>query len=241
MSGADLAMSAREARALLGVGEVVSAAELRRAFRQAAKTAHPDRPGGDAEAFHRLTNAYERLREEMLLPPRIVQPPAPRPAAAPRTPFVADPGLLSIPPLVAFAGGAVEHRMADGRRLRISCPAGLRTGDRLRAGGDILSVAVRGDGALMVRGDDVWVTARLERAVLEQGGRIKVETPLGPRDIWVTRKALERGLVRLEGGGLPARGRWRQGDLFVRLEAAGESASSAARTLLRRFAAAWAA
>ena len=235
-------MSAREARALLGVGEVVSAAELRRAFRQAAKTAHPDRPGGDAEAFRRLTNAYERLREELLLPPRIVQPPAPRPAAAPRTPFVADPALLSIPPLVAFAGGGRRPSGAPPRRrVRVSCPAGLRTGDRLRAGGEILSVAVRGDGALMVRGDDVWVPARLERAVLKQGGRIKVETPLGPRDIWVTRKALERGLVRLEGGGLPARGRWRQGDLFVRLEAAGESASSAARTLLRRFAAAWAA
>lgn len=241
MSGVDLAMTAREARQMLGLRGAASPAELRRAFRQAAKSVHPDRPGGDPEAFRRLVSAYDLLREAAAKPDRFIQPPATqaRPRAAPRP--VIDPKTLSIPPVVAFAGGPVEHRLADGRCLRINCPPGLRAGDRLRAGGEILTIAVRGDGALMVRGDDIWITVRLERALLEQGGRIQVDTPLGPQDIWVTRKALERGLVRLDSRGLPARGRRRQGDLFVRLEAADESASSAARTLLRRFAAAWAA
>jgi len=81
----------------------------------------------------------------------------------------------------------------------------------------------------------------LDRALLDQGGRVSLETPLGPRDVWITRKASARGLIRLAGDGLPARGRHRQGDLFIRLQAASETASSAARTLLRRFAAAWAA
>ncbi|WP_333586141.1 J domain-containing protein [Phenylobacterium sp.] len=241
MSGAETAMSVREARKALGVGAQATPGELRRAFRQAAKSVHPDRPGGDAEAFRRLVAAYDLLRTAAAAPRKFIQPPAPRPPSRAAQGSVGDPHTLSVPPLVAFAGGAVEHRLSDGRKLRISCPPGLRAGDRLRAGGEVLTVAVRGDGALIVRGDDVWLTVRLDPALLSQGGRIQVETPLGPRDIWITRKALERGLVRLEGGGLPARGRRREGDLFIRLEPAGEAASSAARTLLRRFAAAWAA
>ena len=52
----------------------------------------------------------------------------------------------------------------------------------------------------------------------------------------------ERKLVRLVGQGLPARGQHRRGHLFLRLAPAkAGQADSAARALLRRFAAAWAA
>ncbi|MDP2214962.1 DnaJ C-terminal domain-containing protein [Phenylobacterium sp.] len=236
MSGTDHAMSPRQARELLGVTREASPGELRRAFRQRAKAVHPDRAGGDAEAFRQTVLAYDLLRRP---PPEglIHQPPATqiRPWAA------REANVLNISPLKAVHGGEVEHTLADGRRLRIRAPAGLRSGDRLRAGGQVLNVAVRGDGRLMVRGDDLWLTAHLERALLDQGGRVRLDTPLGPRDVWITRKAVERGLIRLPGEGLPARGRRRQGDLFIRLQAASDTASSAARTLLRRFAAAWAA
>ena len=48
--------------------------------------------------------------------------------------------------------------------------------------------------------------------------------------------------MRIVGQGLPARGSHRQGHLFLRLAAAeAGQADSAARVLLRRFAAAWAA
>ena len=145
-------MSVREARKALGVGAQATPGELRRAFRQAAKSVHPDRPGGDAEAFRRLVAAYDLLRTAAEAPRKFIQPPAPRPPARAAQGSVGDPHTLSVPPLVAFAGGAVEHRLADGRKLRISCPPGLRAGDRLRAGGEVLIVAVRGDGALIVRG-----------------------------------------------------------------------------------------
>ncbi|HPA38825.1 MAG TPA: molecular chaperone DnaJ, partial [Phenylobacterium sp.] len=56
-----------------------------------------------------------------------------------------------------------------------------------------------------------------------------------------TEKAGARGLVRLPGQGLPARGRRREGHLFLRLTPQTRTTASAARTLLRRFAAAWAA
>ncbi|MBO9560101.1 MAG: molecular chaperone DnaJ, partial [Caulobacter sp.] len=64
--------------------------------------------------------------------------------------------------------------------------------------------------------------------------------------VWISTKAAARGLVRLPGQGLPARGPHRAGDLFLRLEAlgegiGGEGTESAARSQLKRFAAAWAA
>lgn len=235
MSGTDQPLTTRRARELLGVGAAASPGELRRAFRNRAKAVHPDREGGDAEAFRRLVQAYDALRSDPRTERPIQQPPSVQTRRAP------DVATLNVSPTLAVQGGTLEHVMQDGRRLRISAPAGLRSGDRLRAGGEILTVAVRGDGRLIVRGNDLWITAVLDRALMAQGGRTQVDTPLGPRDVWITQKAAARGLIRLAGEGLPARGRHRQGDMFIRLQAASDTASSAARTLLRRFAAAWAA
>jgi curved DNA-binding protein len=92
-----------------------------------------------------------------------------------------------------------------------------------------------------VRGDDLWVTVAVMPRVLEDGGRVALETPLGRRIVWLTEKAGERKLVRLVGQGLPARGSHRQGHLFLRLAPKEGQANSAARNLLRRFTAAWAA
>ena len=95
---------------------------------------------------------------------------------------------------------------------------------------------------ILVRGDDLWINASVSSRTLAEGGRIAIETPVGRRIVWLTRKAGERKLVRLVGQGLPARGPHRQGHLFLRLAPAKtDKIDSAARTLLRRFAAAWAA
>ena len=103
-------------------------------------------------------------------------------------------------------------------------------------------MVLRGTPEMLVRGDDIWVSANVAPRTLAEGGRVAVDTPLGRRIVWLTKKAGERKLVRLVGQGLPARGVHRQGHLFLRLAAAKPGlADSAARTLLRRFAAAWAA
>jgi curved DNA-binding protein len=223
----------KTAREVLGVGPFYTSGDLRRAFREAAKRAHPDRPGGDEARFHRVVEAYHRLQVAQAGPDRIIQPPVPRP---PR------PAVLTIGPEVALRGGHAEHRTSDGRRLRVSLPAGLRQGDTVRVDGVELPVVLMGAPNMQVRGDDLWVTASVAPRLLADGGRVRVETPLGRRIVWLTRRAGERKLVRIEGQGLPARGPHRQGHLFLRLAPApaGE-ADSAARTLLRRFAAAWAA
>lgn len=231
-------MSLKAAREALGVGPFFSAAELRRAFREAAKQAHPDRTGGGAERFRQVVEAYHRLQAAQAGRDRIVQPPAPRPprAAEPR------PTQLRIDPLVALRGGAAEHLLPDGRRVRVRLPAGLRQGDTVRVGPDDLAVVLVGAPEMLVRGDDLWINAAVSPRMLAEGGRVAVETPLGRRIVWLTKKAGERKLVRLVGQGLPARGPHRQGHLFLRLAPAkAGQTDSAARTLLRRFAAAWAA
>jgi curved DNA-binding protein len=232
---ADAPLSIKAARELLGVGPLAGPSEVRRAFREAAKQAHPDRPGGDEQRFRRVVAAYNALKLGRR-GHRIIQPPAPAP---PRPP--SEPTILALDPLIALRGGAVEHVLADGRRIRVKLPPGLRQGDMVRAGRVQLTVVLRGAADIMVRGDDLWITVSVAPRLLEQGGRVALETPVGRRIVWLTRKAGERGLVRLVGQGLPARGRHAQGHLFLRLSPAEGRADSAARTLLRRFAAAWAA
>lgn len=232
MADAVSQMTARAARDALGVGPLAGPGEIRRAFRDAAKRAHPDRPGGSAERFRQVVEAYRVLQDAGRPADRILQPPARRAQAE---------TALSISPLTAMRGGAADHRLADGRTIRLTLPPGLRSGDTVRAGEAQLTVSVRGEADMMVRGDDLWLTVPVPPRTLAEGGRLGLDTPLGRRIVWVTKKAGERGLVRLEGQGLPARGRHGQGHLFLRLSPMKSSTDSAARTLLRRFAAAWAA
>ena len=222
-------MSLSEARALLGVGADAGQADVRQAFRTAAKSAHPDRTGGAAEPFQRLVEACRRLEHATG-----VAWPNPIP---PRD----EPGKLYITPLMAWGGGFAEHRTPDGHRLRIRLPVGLRNGDEVRADGEILEVVVRNEAEMLVRGHDLWMTIAVPPATLVDGGRIAVVTPIGRRVLWVTKRAGERRLLRAPGLGLPARGRHPQGHLFVRLAPRTGPLDSAARALLRRFSAAWAA
>ena len=221
----------KAAREVLGVGPWASPTDLRRAFREAAKRAHPDRAGGADARFRQVVEAYRRLHGPTSEP--LLQPPAPR---AP------DPARLVVDPRVALLGGVVTHQLAAGRTIRIHLPPGLRAGDIVRSAGAELHVVLSATAEMLVRGDDLWVCATVSPDVLATGGRIAIETPLGRRIVWLTRKAAERGLLRLVGQGLPARGRHRQGHLFLRLAPARSGqADSAARALLRRFTAAWAA
>lgn len=223
-------MSLKMAREVLGVGSDSTPAEVRQAFRDAAKRAHPD-GGGDPRAFRQVVDAYHVLQDP--LSDRFVQ----APARARPTP---DPD-LEISPRVALEGGDVDHTFPDGRTIRITLPPGLRSGDKVRAGGAELCVYIRAHEGVLVRGDDIWMTAKVAPNLLKKGGRVALDTPLGRRSIWIDRKAAERGLVRVEDEGLPERGRRPRGHLFVRLSAATSLADSLTLSLLRRFAAAWAA
>src|SRR4051794_19701041 len=148
MAGSSSEMTLSEARALLGVKASATALEIRRAFRAKAKSAHPDRSGGAADEFRRIVAAYRQLEPaaRSLERARDAEPPLPRRRTAE----------LSITPVMAWGGGSIEHTTADGKSLRIRLPVGLRNGDILRAGAEKLAIVIRSEGAMMVRGDDLW-------------------------------------------------------------------------------------
>lgn len=228
MSSAKL--TADQARAILGLAPDAEPQAVIGAFRAAAKDAHPDRPGGDAARFREVLGAYRLLQSLSRLPV-----PVPAPNAADLAAYV------EIAPLVALRGGEAEATLADGRALRLRVPPGVRHGERLNAAGAMVVVRLHSDAAMQVRGSDLWVTAEVAAGLLDGGGRVSVETPLGPKVLWISRKIAERGLVRLEGQGLPPRDGHPQGSLFIRLVPDTGLPESPARAQLRKFAAAWAA
>lgn len=224
MSLGDTALDA--ARALLGVAPGADEHALRQAFRTAAKQAHPDRAGGDAERFRAVLDAYHTLRDA--------------PASMP-VPTDTHLSPVTIDPATALSGGAVEVSVS-GRQLRLTLPPGMRADDKVRAGSALFRICISAADDIQVRGDDVWMTCAVEKSIMSRGGRVSIETPLGRRIVWVTERAGQRGLVRIAGQGLPARDHHPKGDLFLRLEPIADKVEeSAARALLRRFAATWAA
>lgn len=60
---ADNDLSAAEARRVLDVEPTADETDLKAAYRQKVKTAHPDAPEGDEETFKRVERAYDALSE----------------------------------------------------------------------------------------------------------------------------------------------------------------------------------
>ena len=224
--------STREAYALLGLTGPADGEALTAAFRSAVKAARPDRPGGDEARFRKVIAAWRLLQKQD----------APRVLAAPERAATPAP-ILGLTPLQALGGGSADLRLGT-RTLRIQVPAGLRTGDHLRLkgagpdGADLYApVLIRGADGLSAIGDDLYMTCPVPLRLLEDGGRLEIETHAGPRSVWLVGEPQPMRL-RLRGLGLPARGGRPQGHLFVTLQPS-EDAPSAAEDLLVRFTRVW--
>lgn len=225
----------RDALSLLGLGTPEhDAASLKTAFRSAVKTARPDQAGGDADRFRQVIAAYRLLQ---------AQGEARLALAAPVV-RAAPPPVATLTPRQAVAGARIDIRMGA-RRLRLSVPAGMRTGQHLRLkgagldGGDLyLRVLIRPAEGLSVLGDDLFMTAPASERVLADGGRLEIQTHAGPRSAWITPGLSSPVRLSLRGLGLPARGARPAGRLIVTLEPC-EDAPSAAEDLLMRFNRVW--
>ncbi len=214
-----------DAYRLLGLDGPADRETLSRAFRAAAKAAHPDRPGGDAARFRAVVAAYRSARAAGPPPPALtVLPPAPP--------------LLTLTPLQALSGDRVKLRF-DGRVLRVTAPPGLRSGDTLRlkralSGADLhLPVLIRPAHGLSVLGDDLFMDWTVSPRRLAEGGRLSIQTHAGPRDAWLVGGLAPPVRLRLRDLGLPPRGDHAQGHLFVTLIPAADAPSEAEDRLAR--------
>jgi curved DNA-binding protein len=226
--------STREALALLGLTAAAEGEALTAAFRAAVKAARPDQPGGDEARFRKVIAAWRMLQTEGGRRPALAAPEAPPP---PRP-------VVAITPLEALRGGQVRVGLGGGRTLKVRVPAGLRSGEHLRLrgggedGGDLhLPVLIRGAGGLSALGDDLYMSWPVPPRLLEDGGRLEIETWAGARSAWIVAGQSTLRLC-LKGLGLPARGARPQGRLFVTLEPSAD-APSAAEDLLVRFTRVW--
>ncbi|MBJ7510385.1 DnaJ C-terminal domain-containing protein [Brevundimonas sp.] len=223
----------RDALSTLGLQDAADAESLKAAFRAAVKAARPDQPGGDADRFRRVIAAY-----------RLVQ--AYRPGdAAPRTPDrPAAPPVLSLSPLQAVAGAKIDLRLGA-RTIRVAAPPGLRTGETLRLRGGaadradlLLAVLIRPQDGLSVLGDDLFMSWPTPQRLLQEGGRVEIDTHAGTRSAWITPDRAAPVRIRLKNLGLPARGSRSAGHLFVTLTPSSDTRSPA-EDLLAQFTRAW--
>ncbi|WP_441456832.1 DnaJ C-terminal domain-containing protein [Brevundimonas sp. M-11_2] len=234
------ALTLENAWTLLGLTGPVGSEGLASAFRTAVKTARPDLPGGDAERFRNVIAAYRLLQAQTLALP------APQ-THLKATPFIRPPApssLLALTPMQAISGGCVRVTLGA-RILLVHTPPGVRTGDRIRLkrggadGGDaLLPILIRPADGLSVLGGDLFMDWAVPQRMMDDGGRIEIQTHAGLRSSWLVPDMVEPVRLRLKGLGLPARGNRAAGDLFVKLQASADL-PSAAEDLLLRFTRVW--
>jgi curved DNA-binding protein len=205
-------MTMEAARRLLSVAADADGETLKSARNKAMMGAHPDH-GGSEDALRLVIEAYSILIGEGEAVADVYQ-------------------RLEITPTIAMMGGRHLTRLADGRRVAISLPAGLRNGDKVSAGGSMLTVRIKAGGGVFVSGDDLCLQIKASASLLANGGRVKVKTPAGYCVVWIPKQVGSNRIVRVLGRGLPARGRYPQGALLIKLipeQAANDAAKPAKR------------
>jgi curved DNA-binding protein len=262
-SGAEI-RSEHEARAILKLAADAPASTWRAAFQREVKAAHPDQ-GGDSERVRLVIEAYRFLKtrepSSRTPPPgprpqpkpqprasRPEPPPKPRqetkpePPAEPKSPRPEPPLRISI--VEAFRGAERLVRLRGGRKFKVRLPAGLQSGDVVRfgdGGEHRLTIQVECLAKAELKGADLWLEVAVSSEFLREGGRIELDTPLGPRKFWVSRTSAARGLYRVPHEGLPARAGREKGHLLLKFEHDPSLDRTPSKSLLARFASVWAA
>lgn len=259
-------LSETQARAILKLAADDPPSVWRAAFQREVKSAHPD-GGGDDEQVRLVLEAYrflkttegtwrkgQRIQARPSPPPQSrpsrpqAQPkaePQPEPEEAPGAESAAGPqARYRISVVEAFLGAEKDFRIKAGKRFKVRLPAGLQTGDVVRfgpAGEHRLTIQVTPLDGVELKGADLWITVRVSSEFLKEGGRMQVEHPVGKRNFWVSRTSASRGLFRAPGEGLPARANRPKGHLYLKFEHDPALDVKPAKSLLARFAKAWAA
>jgi hypothetical protein len=179
--------------------------ELQGAFQRAMAEARGQGDSVPPERFREILDAYRTLGAHG----QAVEPSERR--------FETWPSHIDLTPEEAVLGGMKVGRLPTGRPFETKLPPGLRAGDVIWVWGWLLQVRIDEGEDLAVRGDDIWVSVHRPRAALSPGMRLSLETPQGPFSFRLSQAAIDAGLARAPGFGLPARKRHPKGDLYIRL------------------------
>jgi hypothetical protein len=197
-------LTIEEACARLGLSPDAPSSDLQGAFQRALRAARGGAAHVAPDQYRLILDAYRRLR--------LREPEAP---TARR--FGDWPSHIELTPAEAILGGPKVGRLPTGRPFDTRLPPSLRDGDLVWVWGWLLQVRIDEGDELAVRGNDIWITARKHPSQLKAGGRITVETPAGQCSFRLSAEAIEAGLARAPGFGLPPSRGHAQGDLYVKL------------------------
>ena len=219
----------------LGLAGPATPQDVRNAFRQKLKTAHPDVNGGNDTLLRRILSARDMLMSD-------ARPDDHTPEQLPNlAQAYGEPIELRISLEQAIHGGhafrdvpalevsAVHEKLTSLTQMKtvgIDLPKGLRTGDTLALKTDgaaraeqLFHIAIETDPHCRAWGDDIWMTVRIEARLFAAGGTADIVTPHGLRLIDVAADTPRGASLCLAGLGLPATGMAPAGNLYLRLEA----------------------
>jgi DnaJ-class molecular chaperone len=131
----------------------------------------------------------------------------------------------------AYSGTTRTLNMADGKRLEVKIPPGVKDGSRVRisgkgaegyggAKGDLyLVTSVRPHPRFHRHGDDLFVDVAVPLTVAVLGGEVKVATPRGSKlSLKIPPETQNGRSFRLAGQGMPHLGDSTKGDLLARVK-----------------------
>ena len=222
----------------LGLSGSVHDEDIRNAFRQRLKQAHPDISGGTDARLRRLILARDLLMSGQNKASETLE----AVQSSSHTQIAGHPSApLTITLHQALVGGtatidvpALEYAhiseplvsLTQTKTLRITLPPGLRTGENIRLACEgatcreiLLHISIDHGTDGHVWGDDIWMTARLESRLFQRGGATIVDTPHGPQQIRIDKGVPPGASLCLYGKGLPATANKPAGNLYIRLEA----------------------
>jgi len=131
----------------------------------------------------------------------------------------------------AYSGTTRTLNMADGKRLEVKIPPGVKEGSRVRISGKgaegyggvkgdlYLVTSVRPHRRFHRHGDDLYVDVSVPLAVAMLGGEAKVDTPKGSKlSLKIPPETQNGRTFRLKGQGMPHLGNSSKGDLLARVK-----------------------
>ena len=131
----------------------------------------------------------------------------------------------------AYNGTTRTLGLADGKRLEVKIPPGVKDGSRVRISGKgaegyggvkgdlYLVTSVRPHRVFRRRGDDLYVDVSVPLVVAVLGGEVKVSTPKGSKlSLNIPPETQNGRTFRLKGQGMPHLGNSAKGDLLARVK-----------------------